>query len=167
MKKTFIEFILILFIIILQISLPLNLNLVLSIILFITIILNFRTALKWGLISGLLLDLYSPLNFGIITLTLFATILIVDALFNNFFTNRSFFSLIILGLSGNLIYNILIIVLNFVCYFLRFSDFSIDLNRIFLKDAALQIIFNLICLSTFFIIFNIGSKKLKSVFITE
>ncbi len=140
-------------------------NLILSIAIFITVILNYYQGLWFALFSGLIIDLYSFLPFGTMTCAMLLTVIIVNSLFNNFFTNRSLYSLIILGFLGNVIYFIFFLFINLV-----FFTFNITNNLdIFFTAANLygffwQMVFTVSLLSFLFLIFNFVSKKLKSVF---
>ncbi|MBI5071860.1 rod shape-determining protein MreD [Candidatus Falkowbacteria bacterium] len=141
-------------------------NLVLSILIFITVILNFRQALWFALFSGLILDLFSFSNFGTLAITLLLVTSILNVLFRNFFTNRSFYSLIILGLIGNLIYIFLLLIFNFLFFVLGAAEnlekFS---SRSNIFGFGWQIIFSISFSAILFLAFNSLGKKLKSVFI--
>jgi len=140
-------------------------NLILSIAIFITVILNYHRGLWFALFSGLIIDLFSFLPFGTMTCAMLATVIVTNSLFNNFFTNRSLYSLIILGFLGNVIYFVFFLFINLV-----FFTFNITNNLdIFFTAANLygffwQAVFNISLLTFLFLIFNFVSKKLKSVF---
>lgn len=173
MIKFFLNLILLFFYIILQISLlpslgyPLNnLNLILSIIIFVIVIINYETGLWLAFGGGLILELFSIFPFGLITLSIVITAILLNSLFDNFFTNRSFYSLIILGLIGTFIYNFILFFANSVAYFMAPERNFFDLWHVhYLYNLSWQIILNLIVLSLIFLILNFISRKLKSVFI--
>lgn len=141
-------------------------NLTLSILIFVAVILSYRQALWFALFSGLILDLFSSLYFGTLTASLLLTAIILDALFKNFFTNRSFYSLVILGLIGNAIYNLFLLIANFVFFIFGAGN---NLFKFASRDNLLglgaEIIFSVSFLAVMFLAFNFLSKRLKSVFI--
>lgn len=141
-------------------------NLILSILIFIAVALNYRQALWFALVSGFLLDSFSFLNFGTLTVAMLLTVIILNVLFKNFFTNRSFYSLIILGLIGNVIYDLLLLISNFSLFVFGAAN---NLDKFFSQNNILgfgwQIIFNICFLAALFLSFNFLSKKMKSVFI--
>jgi rod shape-determining protein MreD len=142
-----------------------NLNIVLTVVIFITVILSYRLGFFWAVLSGIIIDLYSINSFGIVTLALVATVLGINILFDNFFTNRSFYSLLILGLIGTVLYNFIILILKFIFYFLKINNLSPSLNHFWFYDFFWQMILNLVLISVIFLFFNSLSKKLKSVFL--
>jgi rod shape-determining protein MreD len=163
---------LILILVILQISFfPLlnypanNLNLILTVVIFITVILSYRLGFFWAILSGVIIDLYSINSFGIVTLALVATVFGVNILFDNFFTNRSFYSLLMLELIGTVFYNFIVLILNFIFYSFKINVLSFGLDRFWFYNFFWQIILNLILISIIFLFFNLLSKKLKSVFL--
>ena len=169
MNKFLINLILIIAICILQVSLfsiwrhPLNnLNLVLVLIIFVTVIVDYRRGLWWAFGAGLFLELFSNLNFGIITISLLTTTIILNLLFNVLFTNRSLYSLLILAFLGNLSYN-LIITLGELLKF----NLSTLITLKYLYQISWGVILNLTTLTIIFLVFNFLTKKLKSVFLTN
>lgn len=140
-------------------------NLILPVILFLTIILNYKLGLWFAFFIGLILDLFSSLNFGALTLSLLFTVAAVNALFNNFFTNRSFYSLIILGFLGNLIYIALLLIFNLIFFIFGAAN---NLSKLWAASVFFgllwQLFFSVLLLAVLFFAFNFLSKKLKSVF---
>lgn len=143
-------------------------NLVLSLLIFFTVIINYRRALWFALITGFILDLFSSSLFGTLTITMIFTAIILNALFKNFFTNRSFYSLIILGLIGNAVYDLLLLAFNFLFFVFGVAN---NLEKFLSSDNIFglgwQAVFNLCFLAIMFFSFNFLSKKMKSVFIAE
>lgn len=145
---------------------PLNyLNLILSIIFFVAIILDYWQGLWLALFFGLILDFFSFFHFGTITIVILITLIIIEFLFKNFFTNKSLYSLIVLGFLGNIIYATGLLVFNFLYFIFNVSN---GLNK-FLTSTNIyglfwQMIFNVCILFILFLVYNFLSKKLKSVF---
>ncbi len=172
--KIFLNLILILIITILQISFfsfldypANNLNVVLVAIIFITVILNFRLGLYSAILAGIIFDLFSLSGFGLIILAFLVVVFSLNYLSNNFFTNRSFYSLLVLGFIGVIIYNLTSLVLKYAFYFLKFNELKPNLDHFWFYSFFWQIIFSLVLISLIFLVFNSLSKKLKSVFIVK
>lgn len=172
--KNFLNLFLILVITIFQISFfsflnyPLNnLNVILTTIVFITIILNYRLGLYSAVLAGIVLDLYSVNGLGPVIITLLVVVLSLNFLFNNFFTNRSFYSLLVLGFIGTVIYDVVLLFLKYIFYSLKINGLIPNLDRFWFYNFSWQIILNLVLISLIFLIFNALSKKLKSVFLVR
>ena len=78
--------------------------------------------LAFAIICGTILDIYSGLPFGIMLLPLFLTSVALEALFVNFFTNYSFYSLLLLGALAVLGYNAFFVALSAAAYYAGWSD---------------------------------------------
>lgn len=145
---------------------PFNyLNLILLVGVFMTFALGYGQALIFAVPASLMLDFFSYLPFGTMALLAFTTIFLVNVMLNNFFTNRSFYSLIFLGFLGNAIYIFCLFLLNLIFFIL---DFTNSFDKFFTKTNLLgmlwQVVFTVVLLACLFFIFNFLSKKLKSAF---
>lgn len=148
-----------------------SLNLILSLVIFLTVIVNYQRGLWWALGGGLLLELYSSSIFGLITLSLVLTVIGINFLFNNFFTNRSLYSLLILGFIGTIGYSL--IVSGFKSLFLIFlpramSRGGFDINFLginFWPNFFWQPLLNLIILAIIFFTYYISTGRLKNIFL--
>lgn len=141
-------------------------NLILILIIFVSL-LDYKYGLYCIFFSVSILELYSPYPFGLLFFSYFFTFLAVIWLFRNFFTNKSLYSLIIIGLLGILCYNTLLYTLNEAFFLLNISKISIILNTRYFIDLACQVICNLISLSILFIFFRTISKRMRAVFIIK
>jgi len=140
-----------------------SLNLILSLIIFYAVINGYEKSLWLAFGSGLFLEVYSGLYFGVTVLSLMLTVIIINVLFNNFFTNRSYYSLMILGIIGTAAYNLIILVL---CFFLNFIKLSpISITPDFWAQFFWQSIFNLIILTIIFYAYHISTNRLRSFFL--
>ncbi|MFA5128607.1 MAG: rod shape-determining protein MreD [Patescibacteria group bacterium] len=141
-------------------------NFVLSVLIFIAVIFNFRQALWFALFSGLILDIFSFSGFGTMAAILILNAIIINFLFRNFFTNRSLYSLIIIGLIGNGIYILSLLIFNFLFFIFGAAD---NLEKFFSRENIFglgwQVVFGVLFLAILFLLFNFLSKKLKSVFL--
>ena len=140
-------------------------NLLLNILIFICIIMDFDKSLLLSLIFGILLDIFSSLNFGIITICFVLTLISVNFLFHALFTNKSLYTLLALGLIGTLIYSSLIYILNYACFMLNLTELNIILNFQYFTDIFWQVVLGAFFLILSFFIYKSVSKKLQSVFI--
>lgn len=151
MLKLITNLLLILLITILQLSLlPFldfltHLNLTLCSIIFITLA-NYWQGLWWALGAGLILDLYSSLPFGSLTLILLLTTILINFIFKKLFTHRTFPALLSLGLIATLFYQITFLILNYFFYLIKLTSFITPLNKIYFSAFLYQIILNLIFL---------------------
>jgi rod shape-determining protein MreD len=141
-------------------------NLPLISIIFILAAFNFRTALWWALGFGLLLDVYSFGFFGVNVLSLLLVLAVIAYLLNNFFTNRSFYSFLVLVFFANLAFNFSYDILSL--FWRLFSGGFIgsaweNMREIFLKELAADLLFT----SAIFLIINSFSKRLKPEFIRK
>ena len=116
------------------------------------------------LISGIILDIYSILPFSIITLSLIATIFLLNILFKNLFTNRSLYSLILLGLIGTIAYNLISIILIYFAYFFKFIEYYAGLNKLFFLNSIWQIIVNILFLIIIWFLSNLFESKFQKTF---
>jgi len=64
-----------------------------------------------AVVTGIALDIFSPLPIGGITIPLFITCLIIMFLGRNFLTNRSVYTVVFLGFLGMIIFKTLLLVL--------------------------------------------------------
>jgi cell shape-determining protein MreD len=137
-------------------------NLILSAAVFITFALDYGKGLWFAFFSGLIIDLFSYLPFGTMTFLMMITVVSVNALFNNFFTNRSLYSLISLGVLANLIYAAGLLFFNFIFFVLGTAN---NLEKFLSAPNILgmlwQSVFGIGLLLILFFSFTFLSKKLK------
>lgn len=149
---------------VLQVSLPMAINLVLTVSLFILFVSRFADALWLGLISGFLLELYALTPFGVILASLLLTLIVTNLLFTYFFTNRSLPALLALGFSGTLIFRSIFFLLNLVLMIKLQINFSFTF-RDYILITLWEMISNILILLMAFVLLNLFSKRLKTVFL--
>ncbi len=157
----FIKMFLIVFIVLIQTSFltgwgyPLeNWQLFLS---FLTVILlifeKTKKLLGWILILGIILGFYSAYPSFLITISLILTFLSINFLFNNFFTNRSWYSLVSLNIFATIFYNSLARASKYL-YDILYSATNTWNLSLFLSALLWQTILNLIGAILIFVIFK-------------
>lgn len=143
---------------------PINsLNLILSLVVFLTVIVSYERGLWWALGGGLFLELYYSSVFGLITLSLLLTVIGINFLFNNFFTNRSLYSLVILGFIGTIGYQLIILSFKLLVMIFGFSISFLGFN--FWFQFFWQPILNLIILGIIFFTYYISTGRLRNIFL--
>lgn len=80
------------------------------------------------IISGYLLDLYAQTNFGLILISLFIAVTFVYFIANNFINHDSWWSVVLLMIIGEVIYNGIMLVCTFGLWRLNLSVFYINFS---------------------------------------
>lgn len=140
-----------------------NLNLILSLIIFLAVIIDYHKGLWWALGGGLFLELYSGSVFGLTTLSLLLTVIGINFLFNNFFTNRSFYSLMILGFIATFIYNLSWLGFHFILALVGVNLSLVGIN--FVSQFVWQPILNLLILAIIFTAYYFSTGRLRNIFL--
>lgn len=172
--KIFLNIILVLLVSIIQLaffsSLPSYLsafNSVLIILIFILVLTGPDKALIWAVGSGLVLDIFSFLPFGIYMISFFLTIISINFLLVNFLTNRSLYSFLVLSIFGTIVYEMVLYTLSYFIIKASGNEFPVTFNFIFWKGELNQVILNLSGMGLFFYLFGFLSKKMKPVFLLK
>ncbi len=143
-----------------------NLNLIISIIIFITAIISYKMGIWLAFGFGLILDLYSIYPFGLLAIALILTVIGLNLFFDNFFTNRSLYSLLALGIIGTFIFNAMLAIFNLLNFISNPVDNNINfLNITFFYNFSWQIGLNLAILALMFLSLDSINRKLRSNFI--
>ena len=138
-----------------------SLNLILSLVTFLTVLVSYRQALIWAFVAGLFFELYTSLPFGVISLSLMFSVILINFLFSNFFTNRSFYSLILLGFVASIIYSLFVFLFSLVGVVIFENLYLFDFD--FSSTFFWQPILNVLILMIIFFTFNFSTGKLKNV----
>lgn len=91
-----------------------RINLPLLFVICLFIFYNFKNSLYFAIFLGLFLDLFSFYLFGAYTMSFLLTLFLADFVWNNFFTNRSIYSFLILGAFFSLFYNFILYLILFL-----------------------------------------------------
>jgi len=165
MIKTLITTVSIIFIIVIQVSflsawpMPVRaLNLFLAIIILLTNITNLKTALIWAFAGGLL-EIYTIGIFGLVTTSMLITVFFIDFLSKYFFTNRSFYSMIGLGLVGTTFYNLLFFIILSSIDFFSLHYNAINFDSTYLFFVIWQILLNSLIIAIIFRIYQLVNNR--------
>lgn len=143
-----------------------NLNLLLIMAVFMAT-LDFKLAILWVFLGGVLGDMYSLYPWLSVTLSLLLSVLVARILFLNIFTNKSFGALSILILIGTLIYNLLFLSLIYCFYLLKKTSFYINLDFNYLVNLSWQVLENLIFSVIIFYLVNSMKQRLSKSFLVQ
>ncbi|MFA5047512.1 MAG: hypothetical protein WC516_00555 [Patescibacteria group bacterium] len=140
-----------------------DLNLIIVVLVVLINLIEFKNVLWFVVISGLIMDIFSGLPFGIFLAVELLVAIGLEALFLNFFTNRSFYSLLIMGAIGIIFYNLLFIAFTGFFYLTGLSNFFIELN--YWQSILRQLLGVIVLLIIGFYLINSWSKRFKPIFL--
>jgi rod shape-determining protein MreD len=138
-------------------------NLVLIVMILLVNLENFDAVAWFAVGAGLLLDIYSATPFGTMSLSLFFSAVVCSVLFNNFFTNFSFYSVMILGLISIIAYHLIFFVISAGLFFFGLSDFFPQLD--YLYRVIWQVVVTELMMAVAYYLVNIFSGKFRPMFI--
>lgn len=144
-------------------SLSGKINLILVTLVVLINLASFPSVAIFAVVAGILLDVYSGVPFGIISISLFTTAILGELLFVNFFTNFSFYSLLIMGLVAAVFYHLLFSLLVVGSYVVGLSDFAPRLNDFY--GLAWQVLSAEILLVVAYFLVNSLSRRFKPIFL--
>ncbi len=142
-----------------------NINLIIVAIILILVIGNFKLAFWWSIGTGIMLDIYSFLIFGVNLVSLLTTLLFANFLLVNFFTNRSLYSILALTILASICYDLLSYGLSCLIYFFSHQDFILNLGINFWLNRLSGLALNLLAVLIIFYFMNFISHKFKPVFL--
>lgn len=142
-----------------------SLNVALGLVIFMAVIINYQRALWWAFGSSIFLELFSGDVFGITLLSTLGMVIVINILFNNFFTNRSLYSLMILGFVGVNVYTFLRLVFITIATTLNIpgADLSVDLWAQFFW----QPVFTLLILLIIFFTYQYSTGRMKNFLLSS
>ena len=103
---------------------------------------NLKFSLIWVLIGAFLLDLYSLNFFGLYLIAYSLTIYAVNFFFKRFFTNRSFYSFIILSMISTFSYFLFLSGFSQFFRFFNLAAYAIRINGTYILSIFFQILIN-------------------------
>lgn len=108
---------------------------------------NFKEALVWGICGGIILDLFSPFYFGVITLSILATIAATYFITQNFINNDDKVSLAAICAISTILYNLVLAFLILIAKLVKLDDLTFLFSWQFFLSIFVQIILNTIIIS--------------------
>lgn len=138
-------------------------NLTLSLLVFLLFMMDFNWVMFLAVLSGFIFDIYSSLPFGVFMVSMLGVSIVLKIILTNLFTNRSFYSVISLGIVGVVLFNLIFLAVGGIVYLLGWSNFYIDSS--YLVRLLYQVINAMIVLSVLFFLANSFSRKFKPNFI--
>lgn len=142
-----------------------HLNIIVLFLIFLVFNFEIIPLMWWSLITGMIGELFSPYPFGITTLLTLITVSGLKFLFDNFLTNRSLYTFIILTAAGSAVYNILLLASSFLLYSFNIFEFHLLAGSGFLNGVFWQIIFNSITSFVIFLIFGFLTRRVHKRFL--
>lgn len=144
-----------------------KLNLIIIFIIFVLELFDFKTALVWSLVSGLILDVYSFSPFGTYTISFLAMTALTNYLLVGFFTDRSLYSFLVLTFFACFTFEITFYIWDFLINFISRENYSLLKNIKFFINKAEGLIMDLIFVFLGFNLLGFATKKLKPVFLVR
>jgi len=171
--KIFLNSILIIFLLIFQISfissLPgvfSNINILLIFLVYMLMISNLSSALIYAIALGALMDIFSFSFFGAYLGSYIFSIIIVNFLLVNFFTNRSLYAFIALIISASILSFFFITIISNIIFIFS-GDLLISFNKQFFSSVLEQLILNSIFMVLIFYLTNFLSNSFRPVFLVN
>jgi len=140
-------------------------NLPLFLFIFSLIILNEKLTLYWTAPLAFLMETYNTTIFGIILLSFISTYLLINFLFKKFFTNNSLTTLLALGITATITYNVFIFVFSFLLSHIIQTHIEYNIGSYLFTPLLWQIVLQVILLLLGFTILNKFTKKMNLNFL--
>lgn len=119
-------------------------NLILMSILSWFILVGEKKALKWLLPWGIILDFFSVLPFGVISLSLFTTLLLVYLISLRVLQEKNLKTVFLISMIGSLIYNLLLVLSVKFFTLVNLSSLRIDLRASLINIVLPSLFYNLL-----------------------
>lgn len=142
-----------------------NFNFVLVMLIIVLMVSSFKTSLWWAIGLGFLLDTYSFLPFGVYLVCFFLTVLVMNFLLTNFFTDRSLYSFVALTCLSSICFNLFFYIFIYFWGVFGGEAIAIVFGKEFLINFVWQIFLNVLAVFFLFYITNFVSKRLRPVFL--
>jgi len=134
---------------------------------FVGVLDNFKRAIVYGVVFGLIIDLFSASFFGITAISFVLALFVIDKVFNKVFTNKSLYSIVFLVIIAQIVVNYISNVFFFIQTFIfdKAVDYSLLFNLENLKLLGYAILVNVVLSSIIFLIFHSFSNRFKTILI--
>jgi len=131
----------------------------------ITTVVSHKNGLIFALLAGLILDLYSAYNFGLLTVSLLLPVITNNYLSKKLLAKKSIYSLALLMIISTLAYNFVLTLLANLFYWLNWNPLTIIIDKPYLLTIFIQILIHVILISTLFWIIKSSRRLIRSKFI--
>jgi hypothetical protein len=138
-------------------------NSVIVVLVFLLMLARPESSIYFIIASGLILDMHAQTGFGIFSLALTSTALVVYFLYLNFFTNRSLYSLLLLVLIGTIVFHFAFIGVTGSYYLLGWHNSMVALG--YWKSLIADLIGNITISFIAFVIINRYSNLFKPTYL--
>jgi len=144
-----------------------NINLLLIVLIYVLVLGGFCLAGIWAISMGFILDTISFLPFGTFLISFSLSLIIINFLLVNFFTNRSLYAYIALTFFGSVSLFVSVYIFSVANQILGVKG-QLDLfNLGFWQNGFMQIIGNILVVLFSFYVINFLSNNLKPVFLLK
>ncbi len=137
-------------------------NIILILLVLITMTINYKSGLWFAVISGILLDIYSPFIFGVLTISLIVPVSLSYFLLRGYFARKSTYSLLLVMAISTLAYHLLQWGLSNVLFLFGASEIKIIITPQFVYTVIGQTIMHSIILLLLYLVFKFLTRKIKS-----
>lgn len=126
-------------------------------------VLPFQKLSILAITCGLVADIFSGLPFGVFLLAYPLALVAMEAVFLNFLTNNSFYSLLIMVLVGTVVFNLFFLGAGSLAYSLSLGEFPLSAQ--YWSGLGWQLVSNALLLVICFLFINRRSKLFKPAFL--
>jgi hypothetical protein len=146
-------------------SLALYCNCVLILTVLISTLGNFKLGFAFAIISGFVLDLYSSFNFGIITVSLLSSIIIMYYLFRKLLARKSVYSIILVMAISTIAYHLIFLATTNIMFWFNWSDIVSVINKQYANIIIIQLVVHSLLIASVYWIIHLVNRKIRSRFI--
>ena len=137
-----------------------RLSLLPVLILFIFLLGNIRWAAWWVIVGGFILELYNFGLYGFHFLGLLLALVVIVILFERVMTNRSLYSVSVVGAAATLSYDL-------VLFFKSYLENNNNSWLLFLKLEIVNVLYGIAVALLLFYLLNLVSRRLRPVFLRQ
>lgn len=118
-----------------------------------TVLSGYRAGLLFAIIAGLILDTYSPLNFGIVTISMLVPIGLCYLLLRKLFARKTIYAILLLVIAGTVSYHVCLWLISNIMFVLNWGNFRVPFSYQLIQMVAIQTIMHgMIAIAAYLII---------------
>jgi hypothetical protein len=125
---------------------------------------SYRNGFMFAVLSGLLLDLYSPFSFGSITISLLIPIIIIYYLFRKLLAHKSVYTLMLVMAISTLAYHTTFLLLINTAYWFNWNNLTIDLSIRYVQLVVAQLVIHTVLVILLFAAMRFVNRKFRARF---